>query len=102
MNQVMTVLMNRKSIRAYENRPVEPEVKAQILQATLRAPTAGNMMLYSIIDVTDQGIKDKLAVTCDNQPFIATAPLVRATGDPLTKIEGASQSRGSRASASES
>ena len=76
MNQVMTVLMNRKSIRAYENRPVEPEVKAQILQATLRAPTAGNMMLYSIIDVTDQGIKDKLAVTCDNQPFIAHAPMV--------------------------
>ena len=75
MNQIIETLLNRKSIRAYEKRPIEPQVKAQILQATLRAPTAGNMMLYSIIDVTDQSIKDKLAVTCDNQPFIARAPM---------------------------
>jgi FMN reductase (NADPH)/FMN reductase [NAD(P)H] len=34
------------------------------------------MMLYSIIDVTDQRIKDRLAITCDNQPFIARAPMV--------------------------
>ncbi len=33
-------------------------------------------MLYSILDVTDQSMKDKLAVTCDNQPFIARAPMV--------------------------
>ena len=76
MNPVMEILMQRKSVRAYENRPIEPEIKAAILKATLRAPTAGNMMLYSIIDVTDQSIKDKLAVTCDNQPFIARAPMV--------------------------
>jgi nitroreductase len=75
MNQVIETLLNRKSIRAYEERPIEPEVKSQILRTTLRAPTAGNMMLYSIIDVTDQRIKDKLAVTCDNQPFIARAPM---------------------------
>ena len=61
MNQVIETLLNRKSIRAFENRPIEPEIKAQILQATLRAPTAGNMMLYSIIDVTDQHIKNTVA-----------------------------------------
>jgi nitroreductase len=76
MNQTMDILLNRKSVRAFEKRPVEPEIKAQILQATLRAPTAGNMMLYSIIDATDQRIKDRLAITCDNQPFIARAPMV--------------------------
>ena len=76
MNQVIETLLNRKSVRAYANRPIGPEIKAQILQATLRAPTAGNMMLYSIIDVTDQRIKDTLARTCDNQPFIARAPMV--------------------------
>lgn len=76
MNQVMEVLLKRRSVRAYEEREIEAEVKAQILKATLRAPTAGNMMLYSILDVTDQTIKERLAVTCDNQPFIARAPLV--------------------------
>ena len=72
----MEVLLKRKSIRAYEDREIEPDVKAEILKATLRAPTAGNMMLYSILDVTDQTMKDRLAVSCDNQPFIARAPMV--------------------------
>ncbi len=76
MNPVLQVIHNRKSIRAYEDRPVPTEVRDQLLRATLRAPTAGNMMLYSILDITDQSIKDTLARTCDNQPFIARAPLV--------------------------
>ncbi len=76
MNEVMDVLMKRKSVRAYEERPISAEVRDAILRATLRAPTAGNMMLYSIVDVTDQQIKDRLAVSCDNQPFIARAPMV--------------------------
>jgi hypothetical protein len=28
------------------------------------------------VDVTDQAIKDRLALSCDNQPFIARAPMV--------------------------
>ena len=76
MNQVMEVLFNRKSVRAYEDRPIAEEERDQILRAALRAPTAGNNMLYSIIDVTDQRAKDVLARTCDNQPFIAKAPIV--------------------------
>lgn len=76
MNPVIDVLMKRRSVRAYAEREIPAEVRAAILQATLRAPTAGNMMLYSIVEVTDQKIKDRLAVTCDDQPFIARAPLV--------------------------
>lgn len=76
MNQTMELLLNRKSVRAYEAREISEEVKGQILSAALRAPTAGNMTLYSIIEVKDQGIKDRLVKTCDNQPFIARAPLV--------------------------
>jgi len=75
-NPVLEVILNRKSIRAYEDRPVPPETRRQLLEAALRAPTAGNMMLYSILEITDQSIKDTLARTCDNQPFIARAPLV--------------------------
>jgi len=76
MNEVMDVLLKRKSVRAYTDEPIRAEVRDAILQATLRAPTAGNLMLYSILDVTDQALKDMLAVTCDNQPFIARAPMV--------------------------
>ncbi len=76
MNETLRLLMERKSMRAFSDEPITPEEKALILSATMRAPTAGNMMLYSVLDITDQALKEKLAETCDHQPFIATAPLV--------------------------
>ncbi len=76
MNETLQIMMSRKSIREFEAKPVPQEVKDAILAAAMRAPTAGNMMLYSIVDVTNQELKDKLAVTCDHQPFIAAAPMV--------------------------
>jgi nitroreductase len=76
VNEVIQTILNRKSVREYEKRPVADKVKRELLTATLRAPTAGNMMLYSIIDVTEQSLKDQLAESCDHQPFIAEAPVV--------------------------
>jgi FMN reductase (NADPH)/FMN reductase [NAD(P)H] len=76
MNEIMRAIHNRRSTRVFDEKPVPDEVVDALLQATLRAPTAGNMMLYSILKIEDQEIKEKLAVSCDNQPFIARAPLV--------------------------
>ena len=75
-NETLNIIMKRRSVRAYTNQEIRQEEKDAILDATLRAPTAGNMMLYSIIEVEDQKLKDQLAVSCDNQPFIAKAPYV--------------------------
>jgi len=76
MNPVLKVIYERKSIRAYEKKDIPEDIKDEIIKAAMRAPTAGNMMLYSIIEVADQSKKDTLAKTCDDQPFIAKAPLV--------------------------
>ena len=76
VNPTIETILKRKSIRAYDTQPIETAVKDEIIQATLRAPTAGNLMLYSIIEVNDQEKKNTLARTCDNQPFIAKAPWV--------------------------
>lgn len=76
MNSILKSLSDRKSVRVYEDRPVDPAHKKAILQAAIQAPTAGNMTLYTILDITDPAIKQRLSVTCDNQPFIAKAPLV--------------------------
>ncbi len=76
MNETLNVIEHRKSVRAYEPGPLPLEQRNAIVHAALRAPTGGNMMLYSILEIEDQGIKERLAVTCDHQPFIAKAPLV--------------------------
>jgi len=69
-------LMNRKSTRVFADRDITREQKYMILNAAAAAPTAGNQQLYTIIDVTDQCLKEKLVDTCDHQPFIAEAKMV--------------------------
>ena len=76
MNSTIKELYERKSVRVFEDKEILPEEKAVILNAAVMAPTAGNQQLYTILDITDQTLKEKLSVTCDNQPFIAAAKLV--------------------------
>ena len=76
MNNVIKELAERKSVRAFEDKEITRSDKLLILSSAMQAPTAGNQQLYSIIDVTDRKLKEKLAQTCDNQPFIAKAPMV--------------------------
>ncbi len=76
MNDTVKQLFERKSVRAFEDRRIPAEVKNIILESAAQAPTAGNQQMYTIIDVTDEVLKKRLSVTCDNQPFIASAEMV--------------------------
>ncbi|MCG8452559.1 MAG: nitroreductase family protein [Spirochaetales bacterium] len=75
-HETLQLLEERRSLRLFSDAPITQEVREALIQATLRAPSAGNLMNYSIIEVTNQEIKDRLAITCDHQPMIARAPLV--------------------------
>ena len=70
-NEVLRQLSARKSVRAFEDRPISGEDRLRILNAAAMAPTAGNQQLYTIIEVTDPDLLAQLAVSCDDQPFIA-------------------------------
>jgi nitroreductase len=76
MNPTIELIMHRRSTRNYDPTPLTQDERDTILQAAMRAPTAGAMMLYTIIEVENQLLKDRLAETCDHQPFIAKAPYV--------------------------
>lgn len=76
MNETIKLLMERKSVRQFVQEPMPREDVETILRAAVQAPSAGNMNLWTIINVTDPQKKLALAQSCDNQPFIATAPLV--------------------------
>lgn len=53
-NSVLDVINNRTSLRVYDNREISQEILDKILHAAMRAPTAGNQMLYSILVVRDE------------------------------------------------
>lgn len=76
MNEVIRQLYDRKSVRVYTDREIDKPEKDAILRAAAEAPTAGNQQLYTILDITDQSIKDRLVETCDHQPMIAQAKMV--------------------------
>lgn len=76
MNEIIESLYNRKSVRVYEEKAIPNEMKNVILEAVMQAPTAGCQQLYTILDITDQNLKEALAESCDHQPFIAKAPMV--------------------------
>jgi nitroreductase len=75
-NQIIQSLFERKSLRAFGGAPIPREQKELIIDCGIQAPSAGNQQLYTILDIEDQSVKEKLAVLCDNQPFIARAPMV--------------------------
>jgi FMN reductase (NADPH)/FMN reductase [NAD(P)H] len=76
VNPTIDLINARTSTRTFSADPITASDREAVLQATLRAPSAGAMMLYSIIQIEDQALKDRLAETCDDQPFIARAPWV--------------------------
>ncbi|MBQ5320957.1 MAG: nitroreductase family protein [Oscillospiraceae bacterium] len=76
MNEVLKQLNERKSVRLFDGREISSEIKEAVLKAATEAPTAGNQQLYTILDITDAELKAKLSLSCDNQEFIASAPMV--------------------------
>ena len=58
MNEIIESLYQRKSVRAYEDRAIPEEMKKLILKAASQAPTAGCQQLYTILDITDQKLKE--------------------------------------------
>ena len=73
---VSETIKTRTSLRVYDDRMIADSDLDQILEAAFLAPTAGNQQLYSIIVIKSQETKDKLSKSCDNQPFIAKAPVL--------------------------
>lgn len=73
MNETIKTINNRSSLRRFSKKEVSEQHKRLIIESALRAPTAGNLMLYSIIKIENKDLLEKLSHTCDEQAFIKTA-----------------------------
>ena len=54
MNETLKTINGRVSLRGYDKRDISKEDLDAILNAAMRAPTAGNQMLYSVIVIKDE------------------------------------------------
>ncbi|MDE5712887.1 MAG: nitroreductase family protein [Muribaculaceae bacterium] len=60
--------VNRVSVRNFGVRHIEMEKLTDIIERAMRAPTCGNMQLYSVVVTRDDEMKTKLSAMHFNQP----------------------------------
>ena len=75
---VGTAIRQRKSVRAYQDRPIDEDTLRRVLEAGRTAPSAGNRQDWKFVVVTDAETKKKLAVAAKGQMFISQAPVIIA------------------------
>jgi len=70
------LVKNRRSIREYEDRPVEPEKIDTIIEAALRAPSGRAIRPWSFVVVTDKDLLEKLSAAKPmGADFLKKAPV---------------------------
>lgn len=70
------VIRNRRSIRLFQDRPVEEEKIQAVLEAANAAPSAGNLQAYEIYLVKEPSARARLASTLPRMEFFADVPAV--------------------------
>lgn len=72
----MEYVKQRRTIRKYADKSIEPSLLHELLQVSGRASTMGNLQLYSVVVTRDEEMKKKLAPAHFNQPMVTQAPVV--------------------------
>ncbi len=74
--EVMNVILSRRSIRQYQDRPVEREKLVQLLQAAMAAPNACNSQPWEFVVVTEPEVLDRLRSKLYSGHYNAPAAIV--------------------------
>lgn len=74
MNETINILMNRSSVRVYDERPIEKNIVDSILKAGLASASAGNLQPVSIIKIEDKN-NSNWFVEQEMQTLVGKAPL---------------------------
>jgi len=74
--EVMEAIRSRHSCRSYRSDPISDDQVDILIEALMRAPSAGNLQSRRFFLVTDEKVKAGLARAALGQEFLETAPLV--------------------------
>lgn len=70
------VVRTRRSVRSFRKDPIPEEVLNRVLEAARVAPSGSNRQPWRFILVKDDRLKQKMISACNNQNFVAEAPLI--------------------------
>lgn len=75
----MSIILNRRSIRQYKDRPVEKEKLTRIIKAGMQAPSAHNAQPWEFILITDAKAREALSQMSQYANFAKAAPVLILT-----------------------
>lgn len=82
------LLRKRRSIRLFEDRPVDPEHRSVITEAILRSPSSRGIDPWEFVVVDDRSILDQLSrAKMHGSTFLAGAPLAIVVCADTTKSD---------------
>ena len=73
-----TAMNTRRSVRAFQPTEVSPDTVTRLLEAAIRAPSAGNRQPWHFIVVRRKEVRQHLAEAAYGQDSVAQAPVVIA------------------------
>ena len=73
--EAIEIMMNRRSVRSWEDRPVPDEIVKKILAAAMQAPSARNQQAWQFIVLNERKVLDEVAQTAPGAKPAERAPL---------------------------
>lgn len=73
---MIETIKNRRTIRKYQQKDIDPDLLNNLLETSFRASTLGGIQLYSVVVTRDAEMKEKLSPAHFNQPMVKGAPVV--------------------------
>ena len=70
LNKTIETILNHRSIRSFTDERLTEEEVLTLIKSAQAASTSSYVQAYSIIGVTDQEKKAKLAELAGNQPYV--------------------------------
>ena len=67
MSSLMETILNRRSIRRYQEKDIPDEVLHKVLEAARWAPSWANTQAWEFVVVKDRSIKEKIQATVNNR-----------------------------------
>jgi nitroreductase len=81
----LEVLKTRRSVRAYDHKPISHEVLIDIVDCARLAPTAMNDQPWEFVVITESETKKKIAALISHAAFIAEVPVCIAVVSRVTQ-----------------
>jgi FMN reductase (NADPH) len=75
MNEVIGLMKRHTSMRKFTEQPVADELLHDILSAAQCASTSSNVQAYSIINVTDNSLRQQLSAISGNYSYVLECPV---------------------------